>query len=154
MSNTAPSRADTVVVFPLGRWCTPQETSQPHPPPSWWRVDSIHKRPVMQKTFPRHDIIMNSCETQPIFASNFQDHVSIINTLFPRYGDSHAKDKTVGETVLSLTWESHTGNTTSLFWDGPMPIFSNMIDHHSVCRNVISLKIAWEDIPEMGPSIS
>ena len=34
MSNTAPSRADPVVVFPLGRWCPPQETSQPHPPPS------------------------------------------------------------------------------------------------------------------------
>ena len=32
MSNTAPSRADPVVVFPLGRWCPPQETSQPHPP--------------------------------------------------------------------------------------------------------------------------
>ena len=33
MSNTAPSRADPVVVFPLGRWCPPLETSQPHPPP-------------------------------------------------------------------------------------------------------------------------
>ena len=33
MSNTAPSRADPVVVFPLGRWCPPQKTSQPHPPP-------------------------------------------------------------------------------------------------------------------------
>ena len=33
MSNNAPSRADPVVVFPLGRWCPPQETSQPHPPP-------------------------------------------------------------------------------------------------------------------------
>ena len=33
MSNTAPSRADPVVVFPLGRWCPPQETLQPHPPP-------------------------------------------------------------------------------------------------------------------------
>ena len=32
MSNTTPSRADPVVVFPLGRWCPPQETSQPHPP--------------------------------------------------------------------------------------------------------------------------
>ena len=32
MSKTAPSRADPVVVFPLGRWCPPQETSQPHPP--------------------------------------------------------------------------------------------------------------------------
>ena len=29
-----------------------------------------------------------------------------IKTVFPRYGDSHVKDKTVGETVLSLTWES------------------------------------------------
>ena len=26
-----------------------------------------------------------------------------IKTVFPRYGDSHVKDKTVGETVLSLT---------------------------------------------------
>ena len=34
MSNTAPSRADPVVVFPLSRWCPPQETSQPHPPHS------------------------------------------------------------------------------------------------------------------------
>ena len=34
MSNTAPSRADPVVVFPLGWWCPPQETSQPHPPPN------------------------------------------------------------------------------------------------------------------------
>ena len=33
MSNTASSRADPVVVFPLGRWCPPQETSQPPPPP-------------------------------------------------------------------------------------------------------------------------
>ena len=31
-STTAPSRADPVVVFPLCRWCPPQETSQPHPP--------------------------------------------------------------------------------------------------------------------------
>ena len=33
MSNTAHSRADPVVVFPLSRWCPPQETSQPHTPP-------------------------------------------------------------------------------------------------------------------------
>ena len=26
--------------------------------------------------------------------------------VFSRYGDFHVKDKTVGETVLSLTWES------------------------------------------------
>ena len=38
MSNTAPSRADPVVVFPLGRWCPPQETSQPHPPQIKLRV--------------------------------------------------------------------------------------------------------------------
>ena len=28
-----------------------------------------------------------------------------IKTVFPRYGDTHVKDKTVGDTVLSLTWE-------------------------------------------------
>ena len=32
MPNTAPSRADPVVVFPLSWWCPPQETSQPHLP--------------------------------------------------------------------------------------------------------------------------
>ena len=34
MSNTAPSRADPVVVFPLSWWCPPQDTAQPHPPQS------------------------------------------------------------------------------------------------------------------------
>ena len=29
-----------------------------------------------------------------------------INAVFPGYGDSQVKDKTVDETVLSLTWES------------------------------------------------
>ena len=33
-----------------------------------------------------------------------------IKTVFPRYGDSHVKHKTVSETVLSLTWES-------LYWE-------------------------------------
>ena len=33
MSDTAPSRADPVVVFSLGRWYSLQESSQPHPPP-------------------------------------------------------------------------------------------------------------------------
>ena len=47
MSNTAPSRADPVVVFPLGRLCPPQETSQPHPPPvprlrTWRRSQGSH----------------------------------------------------------------------------------------------------------------
>ena len=42
MSNTAPSRANPVVVFPLGRWCPPQETSQPHPGslPDFWSTSS------------------------------------------------------------------------------------------------------------------
>ena len=32
-----------------------------------------------------------------------------IKNIFPRYGDSHVKDKMVGETVLSLAW-------ASLYW--------------------------------------
>ena len=28
-----------------------------------------------------------------------------MKTVFPSYGDSYVNDKTVGETVLSLTWE-------------------------------------------------
>ena len=38
----------------------------------------------------------------------FPDTGSCLNikTVFPRYGVPRVKDKTVGETVLSLTWES------------------------------------------------
>ena len=43
MSNTAPSRADPVVVFPFGRWCPPQETSQPHPPQNICQVKYVYK---------------------------------------------------------------------------------------------------------------
>ena len=46
MSNTAPSRADPVVVFPLGRWCPPQETSQPHPPQHYrqcWKFPQVRR---------------------------------------------------------------------------------------------------------------
>ena len=51
MSNTAPSRADPVVVFPLGRWCPPQETSQPHPPHAWgWAA--------VRPTKPEHDDVI------------------------------------------------------------------------------------------------
>ena len=35
-----------------------------------------------------------------------------IKTVFTKYGDYHVKDKTVGETVLSLTWGS------LFWWDG------------------------------------
>ena len=38
-------------------------------------------------------------ETAPRAPSQYKDRLS-------RFGDSHVKDKTVGETVLSLTWES------------------------------------------------
>ena len=37
---------------------------------------------------------------------------------FYKYKDSHVKDKTVLPTVLSLTWESHTWERRSLYWDG------------------------------------
>ena len=41
-----------------------------------------------------------------IYRENLPDPLLNIKTVFPRYVDSHVKDKTVGETVLSLTWES------------------------------------------------
>ena len=42
----------------------------------------------------------------PIVSWRISSALLNIKTVFPRYGDSHVKDKTVGETVLSLTWES------------------------------------------------
>ena len=44
MSNIAPSRADPMVVFPRGRWCPPQETSQPHPPHGPIRHDTTYSK--------------------------------------------------------------------------------------------------------------
>ena len=35
-----------------------------------------------------------------------------------QYRDSHVKDKTVSPTVLSLTWDPHTWERRSLYWDG------------------------------------
>ena len=49
MSNTAPSRADPVVVFPLGRWCPPQETSQPHPPHAKYREVPVEWKKVYKQ---------------------------------------------------------------------------------------------------------
>ena len=44
----------------------------------------------------------------PSTASTYLPGSQYLNmkTVFPRYGHSHVKDKTVVETVLSLTWES------------------------------------------------
>ena len=53
MSNTAPSRADPVVVFPLGRWCPPQETSQPHPPQVTSTKSVSCRRKLLQKVMTR-----------------------------------------------------------------------------------------------------
>ena len=49
MSNTAPSRADPVVVFPLSRWCPSQETSQPHQPP-YVQLNNKNKLLLMNDT--------------------------------------------------------------------------------------------------------
>ena len=42
-----------------------------------------------------------------------------INTVFPQCGDSHVKDKTVGETVLSLTWVSLYWYDSIFIWRSP-----------------------------------
>ena len=45
-----------------------------------------------------------------------------IKTVFPRYGDSHVKDKTVARPSY-LNMRIPTGKTTSLYWDGPLMFF-------------------------------
>ena len=42
-----------------------------------------------------------------------------IKTVFPRYGDSHVKDKTVLRLSYLKHWDLYTGKTTSLYWDSP-----------------------------------
>ena len=43
-----------------------------------------------------------------------------IKTVFPRYGDSHVKDKTVARPSYLLHGDPYAGKTTSLYWDGPL----------------------------------
>ena len=42
-----------------------------------------------------------------------------IKTVFPRYGESHVKDKTVARLSYLKHRDPYTGKTTSLYWDGP-----------------------------------
>ena len=43
-----------------------------------------------------------------------------IKTIFPRYGDSHVKDKTVTKPSYLKHGDPYTGKTTSLCWDTPI----------------------------------
>ena len=43
-----------------------------------------------------------------------------IKTIFPRYGDSHVKDKTVARPSYLQHGDPYTGKTASLYWDGPL----------------------------------
>ena len=42
-----------------------------------------------------------------------------IKTVFPRYGDSHVKDKTVARPSYLSHGDPYIGKTISLYWDGP-----------------------------------
>ena len=57
-----------------------------------------------------------------------------IKTIFPMYGYSHVKDKTVGETVLSLTWES-------LYWYDDIFIMRQPPGHLQPCY--------WPTLPQI-----
>ena len=53
-----------------------------------------------------------------------------IKTVFPMYGDSYVKDKTVDETVLSLTWES-------LYWQDGIFILRRPPVRSRACNSVL-----------------
>ena len=56
-----------------------------------------------------------------------------IKTIFPRYGYSHIKDKTVGETVLSLTWES-------LYWQDGIPQDEDVFWYNAFFADALSTR--------------
>ena len=58
-----------------------------------------------------------------------------IKTVFPRYGDSHVKDKTVDRPSYLWHGDPYTGKTTSLYWDGPWVVTVN----HKWSGHVMSL---------------
>ena len=43
-------------------------------------------------------------------------------TVFPRYGDSHVKDKKVARPSYLWHGDPYTGKTTSLYWDSPLAL--------------------------------
>ena len=71
-----------------------------------------YKGPVMRKAFPCHVVVWSTYTMLAGGLAQAGTYTMLagprlnIKTVFPRYGDSHVKDKTVGKTVLSLTWES------------------------------------------------
>ena len=71
----------------------------------WWYCSTLVLVMVHCLMLPRHSQEAGSCLN--------------IKTVFPRYGDSHVKDKTVSETILSLTWESLYWIDGIFNWDGP-----------------------------------
>ena len=61
-----------------------------------------------------------------------------IKTIFPRYWDSHVKDKTVARPSYLKPGDPFTGKTTWLYWDDPLWFF---MVHYEILPRVI-----WEQI--------
>ena len=83
MSNTAPSRAEPVVVFPLGRWCPPQETSQPHPPHWYWQEPDI--------TYP----VVNHLATDDLVMKEAQASARMLEWHWPNSHSKHHEHSTI-----------------------------------------------------------
>ena len=57
-------------------------------------------------TYNMNDTVVGTCHIDQYRAPGSAIWARLnIKTVFPMYRDSYVKDKTVGETVLSLTWE-------------------------------------------------
>ena len=74
-----------------------------------------------------------------------QDPRLHIKTVFPRYGDSHVKDKTVVRPSYlwygDPYWDPYTGKTISLYWDARPPGVSNLRQLECLFHNLFSLKL-------------
>ena len=66
-----------------------------------------------------HCIVCHEC---PCFLSRASGPRLNIKTVFPSYGDSHVKDKTVAKPSYLSHGDPYTGNMTSLYWDGPQVV--------------------------------
>ena len=103
MSNTAPSRADPVVVFALSQWCPPQETSQPHPP---------------QCRLQKATLKIHTCQVT-LDISGLLEYPGAwfnIKMLYYQYRKSHCEDKTILRSSYLHNRISYTGKRTYLYW--------------------------------------
>ena len=128
----APSKAHHVVVFPLCWWFPPQETAQPHQPPTYIHIWYMY---TIYNMFNQWIFLLKS------ISSTFHHFRDLPGPWFNKkmssyqYRKSHCGDKTVVRSSYLHNGISYAGKMTSFYWISPQKCKSFI---HSPYTNVKS----------------